>query len=185
MRRTNQVFKNCMFGQIRQGYWWKSIRWPRSGYDEYSLLDLYSGFFLLLVPYSENLLLGRVASSSKKAQMFQNILFFDTDKKFFGSSAFSWSRIFASLLFVSTGQAVVFIFCENANISDRPRPPYTPSLKQLIPASEQPFLETCFFLHISLRLSGKNYFRGVSMGNFGPTASNLCYEILTFFLGED
>ena len=90
---------------------------------EYSLLDLYSGFFLLLVPYSENLLLGRVASSSKKAQMFQNIQFFDTDKKFFGSSAFSWSRIFASLLFVSTGQAVVFIFCENANISNRPRPP--------------------------------------------------------------
>ena len=37
-----------------------------SGYDEYSLLDLYSGFFLLLVPYSENLLLGRVASNANK-----------------------------------------------------------------------------------------------------------------------
>ena len=48
-----------------------------AGYDEYSLLDLYSGFFLLLVLYSENLLLGRVASSSKKAQIFQNILFSD------------------------------------------------------------------------------------------------------------
>ena len=96
----------------------------QAGYDEYSLLDLYSGFFLLLVPYSENLLLDRVASSSKKAQIFQNILFFDTDEVFFfGSKAFSWSRIFASLLFVSTWQAVVFIFCENANISDRPRPP--------------------------------------------------------------
>ena len=37
-----------------------------AGHDEYSLLDLYSGFFLLLVPYSENLLLGRVASNANK-----------------------------------------------------------------------------------------------------------------------
>ena len=38
----------------------------QTGHDEYSLLDLYSGFFLLLVPYSENLLLGRVASNANK-----------------------------------------------------------------------------------------------------------------------
>ena len=94
-----------------------------AGYDEYSLLDLYSGFFWLLVPYSEILLLDRVASRSKKAQIFQNIPFLDTDIKVFWFISFSWSRIFASLLFVSTWQGVVFIFCENANISDRPRPP--------------------------------------------------------------
>ena len=37
--------------------------WP--GYDEYSLLNLHSGFWLL-VPYSENLLLDRVASNSNE-----------------------------------------------------------------------------------------------------------------------
>ena len=58
---------------------------------------------------------------------------------------------------------------------------HTPYLKQLKPGSERPFLETCFFLHFSLRLSGKNYSRVISMGNFGPTASNLRYEILTNF----
>ena len=58
---------------------------------------------------------------------------------------------------------------------------HTPSLKQLIPGSEGPFLETCFFLHFSLRLSGNNCSRVISMGNFGPTASNLRYEILTNF----
>ena len=43
-----------------------------------------SGYLvLLLVPYSENLLLDRVASSSKKAQIFLNILFLDTDNKVF------------------------------------------------------------------------------------------------------
>ena len=101
-------------------------------YQQYSLLNLYSVFFLLLVPYSENLLLvpcsenlllDRVASNSKKAHIFQNIQFVDTDIEVFWFISFSWSRIFASLLFVSTWQAVVFIFCENANISDRPRPP--------------------------------------------------------------
>ena len=55
----------------------------KPGSDEYSILDLYSGFLLLLIPYSENLLLDRVASSSKKAQIFQNILFLDTDNKVF------------------------------------------------------------------------------------------------------
>ena len=58
---------------------------------------------------------------------------------------------------------------------------HTPSLKQLIPGSEGPLLETCFFLHFSLRLSGNNCSRVISMGNFGPTASNLRYEILTNF----
>ena len=53
---------------------------------------------------------------------------------------------------------------------------FTPSLKQLIPGSEGPFLETCFFLHFSLRLSGNNCSRVISMGNFGPTASNLRYD---------
>ena len=57
----------------------------------------------------------------------------------------------------------------------------TPSLKQLIPGSEGPFLETYFFGHFSLRLSGNNCSRVISMGNFGPTASNLRYEILTIF----
>ena len=59
-----------------------------AGYDKYWLLDLYSGFFWPLVPYSENLLLDRVASSSKKAQIFQNILFLDTDNKVFGFISF-------------------------------------------------------------------------------------------------
>ena len=101
---------------------WMMVRDEGSwaGYDEYSLLDLYSGFFWLLVLYSENLLLDRVASSSKKAQIFQNIQFLDTDISFW-FTGFSWSCIFASLLFVPTWQAVVF--CENANISDRPCPP--------------------------------------------------------------
>ena len=57
----------------------------------------------------------------------------------------------------------------------------TPSLKQLIPGSEGPFLETYFFGHFSLRLSGNNCSRVISMGNFGPTASNLRYEIFTIF----
>ena len=39
---------------------------PGAGNDEYSLLDLYSWFFWLLVPYSKNLLLNRVASNSNK-----------------------------------------------------------------------------------------------------------------------
>ena len=34
--------------------------------DEYSLLDLYLGFFWLLILYSENLLLNRVVSNSNK-----------------------------------------------------------------------------------------------------------------------
>ena len=38
-------------------------------------------YLILLVPYSANLLLVRVASSSKKEQIFQNILFLDTDNK--------------------------------------------------------------------------------------------------------
>ena len=88
------LYKNCrqtppsaLFG-VRDLYQvWTNSRLQHSvleaGYDEYSLLDLYSGFFLLLVPYSENLLLDRVASSSKKTQIFQNILFLDTDNKVF------------------------------------------------------------------------------------------------------
>ena len=63
----------------------------------------------------------------------------------------------------------------------RERPWHTPSLKQLIPGSEGPFLETYFFGHFSLRLSGNECSRVISMGNFGPTASNLRYEILTIF----
>ena len=61
-------------------------------YQQYSLLNLYSVFFLLLVPYSENLLLvpcsenlllDRVASNSKKAHIFQNIQLLDTDNNVF------------------------------------------------------------------------------------------------------
>ena len=39
--------------------------------------------FWLLVPYSENLLLDQVASSSKKAQIFQKIIILDSDNKVF------------------------------------------------------------------------------------------------------
>ena len=54
-----------------------------AGYDEYSLLDLYSGFFWLLVPYSENLLLDWIASNRKKSPIFQNIQLLDTDNNIF------------------------------------------------------------------------------------------------------
>ena len=78
---------------------WESERrnvksWTWAGYDEYSLLNLYSGFFWLLVPYSENLLLDRVASNSKKALIFQNIPFLDTDNKVFWFKGFFLVRHF-------------------------------------------------------------------------------------------
>ena len=53
---------------------------------------------------------------------------------------------------------------------------HTPSHKQLIPGSERPFLETNFFLRFSVRLSGNECSRVISMGDFGPTASNLRYD---------
>ena len=52
----------------------------------------------------------------------------------------------------------------------------TPSHKQLIPESERPFLEINFFLRFSVRLSGNNRSQVISMGDFGPIASNLCYD---------
>ena len=52
----------------------------------------------------------------------------------------------------------------------------TPSYKEPIPGSEQPFLETYFFLHFLLRLSRNEQSRVISIANFGPTASNLCYD---------
>ena len=52
----------------------------------------------------------------------------------------------------------------------------TPSYKQLILGSEQPFFETYFFLHFSLRLSGNNHSRVISMGKFGPTTSDFGYD---------
>ena len=52
----------------------------------------------------------------------------------------------------------------------------TPSYKEPIPGSEQPFLETYFFLHFLPRLSGNDRSRVISMANFGPTASNLRYD---------
>ena len=58
----------------------------------------------------------------------------------------------------------------------------TPSYKQLILGSERPFLETNFFLHFSVRLSGNNRSWVISMGDFGPTASNFCYDFLQFFV---
>ena len=54
--------------------------------------------------------------------------------------------------------------------------PSTPSYKEPIPGSEQPFLETYFFLHFLPRLSGNDRSRVISMANFGPTASNLRYD---------
>ena len=53
---------------------------------------------------------------------------------------------------------------------------FTPSYKEPIPGSEQPFLETYFFLHFLPRLSGNDRSRVISMANFGPTASNLRYD---------
>ena len=52
----------------------------------------------------------------------------------------------------------------------------TPSHKQLIAWSKRPFLETNFFLRFLVRLSGNNRSRVISMGDFGPTASNFCYD---------
>ena len=66
----------------------------------------------------------RDRSNSKKALIFQNIQLLDTDNICFGFISFFSIKYFASLPFVSTWQAVVFIFCENATISDHPRPPY-------------------------------------------------------------
>ena len=59
---------------------------------------------------------------------------------------------------------------------------HTPSHKQLIPESERPFLEINFFLRFSVRLSGNNRSRVISMGDFGPTASNFCYDFWQFFV---
>ena len=53
--------------------------------------------------------------------------------------------------------------------------PVTPSYKQLILGSERPFFETYFILHFSLRLSGNNRSRVISMAKFGPAASNFDY----------
>ena len=49
-----------------------SDQWS-SGYDEYSLLYSTRDFFSLLVPYSEILLLGRVASNSNKSSNDENL----------------------------------------------------------------------------------------------------------------
>ena len=87
----------------------------KPGYDEYSILDLYSGFLLLLVPYSENLLLDRVASNSKKATIFQLL---DTDNNvFFLIKHFCKSAICVHLA------SWCLIFCEIVNISDHLCPP--------------------------------------------------------------
>ena len=70
-----------------------SVMAPGAGYDEYSLLNLYSGFFWLLVPYSENSLLDRVASNSNKSS---DGPLLDANNTFYGSLAFnivsSWSK---------------------------------------------------------------------------------------------
>ena len=50
-----------------------------SGYDEYSLLYSTREFFSLLVPYSEILLLGRVASNGNKSS---NVSKLDVDNIF-------------------------------------------------------------------------------------------------------
>ena len=60
----------------------------------------------------------------------------------------------------------------------------TPSHKQLIPGSERPFLETNFFLRFSVRLSGNNRSRVISMGDFSPTASNFCYDFWQIFFSQ-
>ena len=49
-----------------------------AGYDEYSLLYSTRDFFSLLVPYSEILLLGRVASNGNKSS---NVKKLDVDNK--------------------------------------------------------------------------------------------------------
>ena len=70
----------------------------------------------------------------------------------------------------------VFLCCFTCFWCKIPLKISTPSHKQLIPGSERPFLETHFFLHFSVRLSGNECSRVISMGKFGPTASNLRYD---------
>ena len=57
---TKTVFVYCVFVYL-------GVRHLGTGYDEYSLLYSTRDFFSLLVPYSEILLLGRVASNGNES----------------------------------------------------------------------------------------------------------------------
>ena len=91
-----------------------------AGYDEYSLLNLYSGFFLLLVPYSENLLLDRVASNSKKATIFQLL---DTDNNVFWCISFFLIKHFCKSAICVHLASWCLIFCQHL------RPSLSPMLR--------------------------------------------------------
>ena len=71
--RAEQVLSKHLTGGHPSKYWQSETllhlsNLPPAGYDEYSLLYSTRDFFSLLVPYSEILLLGRVASNGNALQ---------------------------------------------------------------------------------------------------------------------